>query len=129
MYSRRLFVAVVAASLTTATAFAAQPVCPMVQGPAGAPFPDCALGQAPHIFGDTRYDTEFGSGYAAAEDRLFFMDVLRHVGRSQVSAFLGPSDSSLALDCMIARVAGYNEAELQQQAIQTAAEFPAPFDA
>jgi acyl-homoserine lactone acylase PvdQ len=217
MKSRHVLIAVVAVLLITPRAFGAQPVCLMVQGPVGAPFPDCALGQAhnilppganglvnatdfakqegglgpaphqqdqlapyanlelvaphlqaadlaqyykdasfgvpadqierietprpgtvivrdkafgtPHIFGNTRYDTEFGSGYAAAEDRLFFMDVLRHVGRSQVSAFLGPSDSALALDCSIARVAGYNEAELQQQAEQMAAEFSAPFDA
>jgi alkylation response protein AidB-like acyl-CoA dehydrogenase len=33
-----------------------------------------------HIFGRTRADTEFGSGFASAEDRLFEMDVLRHVG-------------------------------------------------
>jgi acyl-homoserine lactone acylase PvdQ len=69
----------------------------------------------PHIFGNTRYDTEFGSGYASAEDRLFMMDVLRHYGRGQLSSFIGPSPSTLAMDCGIARVAGYTEAELQQQ--------------
>ncbi|HXA30065.1 MAG TPA: penicillin acylase family protein [Candidatus Angelobacter sp.] len=69
----------------------------------------------PHVFGNTRYDTEFGSGYASAEDRLFMMDVLRHYGRGQLSSFLGPSPSTLAMDCGIARVAGYDEAELQQQ--------------
>jgi acyl-homoserine lactone acylase PvdQ len=69
----------------------------------------------PHVFGTTRYDTEFGSGYASAEDRLFMMDVLRHYGRGQLSSFLGPSPSTLAMDCGIDRVAGYSEAELQQQ--------------
>ena len=69
----------------------------------------------PHIFGTTRYDTEFGSGYASAEDRLFMMDVLRHYGRGQLSSFVGPSPATLAMDCGIDRVAGYSEAELQQQ--------------
>src|SRR6476646_174036 len=31
----------------------------------------------PHIYGTTRADVMFGAGYAGAEDRLFFMDVLR----------------------------------------------------
>ena len=69
----------------------------------------------PHIFGVTRADTEFGSGYASAEDRLFMMDVLRHYGRGKLSAFLGPSPSDLAIDCGISQVAGYSESELQQQ--------------
>lgn len=69
----------------------------------------------PHIFGNTRYDTEFGSGYASAEDRLFMMDVLRHYGRGQLSSFIGPSPSTLAMDCGIDQVAGYTEDELQQQ--------------
>src|SRR5262249_13037164 len=34
----------------------------------------------PHIFGDTRYATMFAQGYTGAEDRLFLMDVLRHLG-------------------------------------------------
>ena len=78
---------------------------------------DAAFG-VPHIFGTTRYDTEFGSGYASAEDRLFMMDVLRHYGRAKLSSFLGPSPSTLAMDCGIAAVAGYSETELQQQVDQ-----------
>ncbi len=78
----------------------------------------------PHIYGRTRYDTEFGAGYAAAEDRLFMMDVLRHVGRANVVSFLGLSPSTLALDCTTARVAGYDESELQQQVDKLAAELP-----
>ncbi|MGZ6827249.1 MAG: penicillin acylase family protein, partial [Mycobacteriales bacterium] len=35
----------------------------------------------PHIYGVTDEATEFGAGYAGAEDRLFLMDVLRHYGR------------------------------------------------
>ena len=32
-------------------------------------------------------------GYAAAEDRLFFMDVLRHAGRGELSSFAGGSNA------------------------------------
>ena len=34
----------------------------------------------PHIYGSTRSGLMFGIGYATAEDRLFFIDVLRHAG-------------------------------------------------
>jgi acyl-homoserine lactone acylase PvdQ len=69
----------------------------------------------PHVYGKTRDDTQFGAGYASAEDRLFLMDVLRHVGRATLASFIGPSDSNLAMDCSVARAAGYTEAELQAQ--------------
>lgn len=42
----------------------------------------------PHITGTTRYGTEYGAGYAAAEDRLWLMDVFRHVGRGQLTTFM-----------------------------------------
>jgi acyl-homoserine lactone acylase PvdQ len=45
----------------------------------------------PHVYGETRAATEYGAGYVAAEDRLFFMDVLRHVGRGEGSGFGGSS--------------------------------------
>jgi acyl-homoserine lactone acylase PvdQ len=83
----------------------------------------------PHIFGVTRADTEFGSGYASAEDRLFMMDVLRHYGRATLSSFLGPSPSLLAMDCGIARIAGYSEAELQRYADSFPSRFPQAFHA
>src|SRR5436190_7593682 len=35
----------------------------------------------PHIYGDTRARLMFGIGWATAEDRLFFIDALRHAGR------------------------------------------------
>src|SRR2546427_308540 len=47
----------------------------------------------PHIFGDTRYATMFAAGYTGAEDRLFLMDLLRHLGRGRLSEFLGGSPS------------------------------------
>jgi len=57
----------------------------------------------PHVYGNTRVGVMFGAGYAAAQDRLFFMDVLRHTGRSELSSFAGGSnigmdESTFALD-------------------------------
>ena len=80
----------------------------------------------PHIFGRTRADTEFGAGFASAEDRLFEMDVLRHVGRAQLTSFVGPSASNEAMDCSVAAAAGYDEAELQAQVDNFPALHPAP---
>ena len=45
----------------------------------------------PHVYGKTRAGTMFGLGYVGAEDRLFFMDVLRHAGRGELSGFAGGS--------------------------------------
>jgi len=36
----------------------------------------------PHIYGSTRAGVECGAGYAAAEDRRFLMDVLRHASEA-----------------------------------------------
>ena len=66
----------------------------------------------PHIYGRTRSDTLFGAGYASAEDRLFMMDVLRHVGRGRLTEFLGPSEANLRSDCAQYRVADYTDQEL-----------------
>jgi acyl-homoserine lactone acylase PvdQ len=43
----------------------------------------------PHIYGDTRAELEFGIGWATAEDRLFFIDALRHAGQGDLAAFAG----------------------------------------
>lgn len=86
---------------------------------------DSAFG-VPHVYGVTRADTEFGSGYAAAEDRLFEMDVLRHVGRAQLTSFIGPSASNEAMDCSVAESAGYSESELQAQVDSFPALHPDP---
>src|SRR6266540_1073245 len=48
----------------------------------------------PHIYGSTRAGAMFGAGYAGAEDRLFLMDVLRHVGRGELTPFAGGSVSN-----------------------------------
>ncbi|MFE1912016.1 penicillin acylase family protein [Streptomyces anandii] len=69
----------------------------------------------PHITGTTRYGTEFGAGYAAAEDRLWLMDVFRHVGRGQLTAFAGGAASNQGLEQEFWRNAPYTEADLQAQ--------------
>ncbi|MFF5026684.1 penicillin acylase family protein [Streptomyces collinus] len=69
----------------------------------------------PHITGTTRYGTEFGAGYAAAEDRLWLMDVFRHVGRGQLTGFAGGAAANQGLEQQFYRNAPYTEADLQAQ--------------
>ena len=47
----------------------------------------------PHVYGRDRDGAMFGLGYAAAEDRLFFMDALRNAGRGQLSSFAGGANA------------------------------------
>ncbi|MER7667417.1 penicillin acylase family protein [Kitasatospora sp. NPDC096128] len=69
----------------------------------------------PHISGTTRYGTEFGAGYAAAQDRLWVMDLFRHVGRGELSGFAGGAAANRQLEQSFWQAAPYTEAELQQQ--------------
>ncbi|MCX5335344.1 MULTISPECIES: penicillin acylase family protein [unclassified Streptomyces] len=69
----------------------------------------------PHITGTTRYGTEYGAGYAAAQDRLWLMDVFRHVGRGQLTTFAGGDPSNQGLEQQFWRNAPYTEADLQAQ--------------
>ncbi|MEU4151929.1 penicillin acylase family protein [Streptomyces sp. NPDC026659] len=69
----------------------------------------------PHITGTTRYGTEFGAGYAAAEDRLWLMDLFRHVGRGQLTTFAGGALANQGLEQQFYRAAPYTEADLQAQ--------------
>lgn len=78
----------------------------------------------PHIFGQTRYATMFAQGYTGAEDRLFFMDALRHVGRARLSEFLGPSPADEAMDRAQLTVAPYTDADLTAQVHALAASGP-----
>ena len=70
----------------------------------------------PHVYGRTRDGAMFGLGYAAAEDRLFFMDALRHAGRAELSSFAGGSNA--AMDAEQWELAPYTEADLERQAAQ-----------
>ncbi|MEJ3745426.1 penicillin acylase family protein [Actinomycetes bacterium KLBMP 9797] len=75
---------------------------------------DTATG-TPHITGTTRAGTMFGAGYAGAEDRLFTMDLLRHVGRGTLTAFAGGAGGNRALEQSVWRNSPYTEADLQAQ--------------
>ncbi|MEU3980098.1 penicillin acylase family protein [Streptomyces sp. NPDC026672] len=69
----------------------------------------------PHITGTSRYGTEFGAGYAAAEDRLWLMDVFRHVGRGELTSFAGGAPANQGLEQEFYRHAPYTETDLQAQ--------------
>jgi acyl-homoserine lactone acylase PvdQ len=75
---------------------------------------DKAFG-VPHVYGTTRGGVMFGAGYAAAADRLFLMDVLRHTARSELSSFVGGAEGNRAMDRAQYLIAPYTEADLQSQ--------------
>ena len=77
----------------------------------------------PHIYGETREGAMFGIGYATAEDRLFFLDIFRHLGRAQLSSFVGGAPSNRALDADQWRHAPYREEDLQRQIDQRPPKF------
>ena len=82
----------------------------------------------PHIYGSTRDGAEFGIGYATAEDRLFFLDVFRHLGRAQLSSFAGGAPANRLLDEQVWNVAPYTEADLQKQVDQRPPQYAAEAD-
>ena len=67
----------------------------------------------PHIYGDGRDGAMFGAGYVSAEDRLFFMDVLRNSGRGRLSSFIGGGQAGMDHD--VWADTPYTEDELQLQ--------------
>ncbi|MFE0593471.1 penicillin acylase family protein [Micromonospora echinospora] len=69
----------------------------------------------PHITGTTRGGTMYGAGYAGAEDRLFTIDLLRHVGRGTLTPFAGGAPGNRALEQSVWRNSPYTEADLQAQ--------------
>ncbi|HEY3870308.1 MAG TPA: penicillin acylase family protein [Actinocrinis sp.] len=69
----------------------------------------------PHVSGTTRPETEYASGYAGAEDRLWVMDLLRHLGRAELTSFAGGDASNQAEEQNLWRNAPYTAADLQSQ--------------
>ncbi|GAA2943690.1 penicillin acylase family protein [Kitasatospora cinereorecta] len=69
----------------------------------------------PHIKGTTRYGTEFGAGYAAGQDRLWLMDLFRHIGRGQLTSFAGGALANQGLEQQFWPQAPYTEADLEAQ--------------
>jgi acyl-homoserine lactone acylase PvdQ len=78
---------------------------------------DSAFG-VPHVYGTTRQAAMFGLGYVAAEDRLFLIDVLRHVGRGRLSSFAGGAAANRSQDAQQWANAPYTETDLARQADQ-----------
>ncbi|MEV5206584.1 penicillin acylase family protein [Micromonospora sp. NPDC053740] len=69
----------------------------------------------PHITGTTRAGTMFGAGFAGAQDRLWVMDLLRHVGRGSVTSFAGGAPGNRELEQSVWANSPYTEADLQAQ--------------
>jgi acyl-homoserine lactone acylase PvdQ len=79
----------------------------------------------PHIYGATDQVLAYGAGWAAAHDRLFLMDVLRHYGSGTLSQFLGPSCADEQMDHDQLLVADYTPAEANAQINALPAEYGA----
>lgn len=79
----------------------------------------------PHIYGTTRSGTEYGAGYAAAQDRLWLMDLFRHVGRGELSSFAGGAPANRQLEQTFWAAAPYTEQDLQNQVTAIANSGPA----
>ncbi|MFI8932853.1 penicillin acylase family protein [Streptomyces sp. NPDC053474] len=69
----------------------------------------------PHIQGSTRYGTEFGAGYAAGQDRLWLIDLFRHIGRGQLTPFAGGAPANQGLEQQFWPQAPYTEQDLERQ--------------
>jgi acyl-homoserine lactone acylase PvdQ len=67
----------------------------------------------PHIYGDTRAELMFGIGWATAEDRLFFIDALRHAGQADLAQFAG--GSNVAMDESVWANEPYTQQDLVNQ--------------
>jgi acyl-homoserine lactone acylase PvdQ len=67
----------------------------------------------PHIYGDTRAELMFGIGWATAQERLFFIDVLRHAGEGTLAQFVG--GSNVAMDESVWASEPYTQQDLQAQ--------------
>ncbi|MFE3641571.1 penicillin acylase family protein [Streptomyces sp. NPDC059169] len=72
----------------------------------------------PHIKGTTRYGTEFGAGYAAAQDRLWMMDLFRHIGRGELTPFAGGALANQGLEQQFWPQAPYTEADYEAQIVR-----------
>ncbi|MFG2498870.1 penicillin acylase family protein [Streptomyces sp. NPDC048441] len=69
----------------------------------------------PHIKGSTRYGTEFGAGFAAGQDRLWLIDLFRHIGRGELTSFAGGALANQGLEQQFWPQAPYKEEDLEKQ--------------
>ena len=96
--SSRTFVALLLSVLLAAPAVAlGLPDLPSVDPVA----PDVTIKRdaygVPHVYADDPYALFWGNGYAMAQDRLFQMDVLRHVGKGESARIVGPAQLEMDL--------------------------------
>ncbi|HWF72974.1 MAG TPA: penicillin acylase family protein, partial [Solirubrobacteraceae bacterium] len=76
----------------------------------------------PHIYGDTRAELMFGIGYATAEDRLFFIDALRHAGQGDLASFAGGANAPM--DESVWASSPYTQQDLVNQVNEGIANLP-----
>jgi acyl-homoserine lactone acylase PvdQ len=69
----------------------------------------------PHITGTTRAGLMYGAGYAGAQDRLFLMDLMRHVAKGTLTTFAGGAEGNRELEQSVWRNSPYTEADLTTQ--------------
>ena len=64
----------------------------------------------PHIYGTTMTDVAFAEGYAEAQDRLFEMDMFRHIANGTLTEYFGagPGNAILAED-IHSRMMGFSD--------------------
>jgi len=76
----------------------------------------------PHIKGTTRDGTTYGVGYATAEDRLWMMDLMRHMANGSAVKFAG--ESAREFEEQLWPEIAQTEAEMQDQVTRLAASGP-----
>ena len=69
----------------------------------------------PHVYADSRAAALWAVGYVSAEDRLFFMDIFRHLGRGRLVNLVGGAPANRAFDQLVWKLAPYTEDDLQRQ--------------
>jgi acyl-homoserine lactone acylase PvdQ len=78
----------------------------------------------PHVYGTTIPAMAYGAGYAAAQDRLFLIDILRHLGRGHLAEFIGNSCGIEQGDYAQRLIADYSNADKDAQIASIAASGP-----
>ena len=69
----------------------------------------------PHIYGASLSAMAYGAGYIGAQDRLFFMDVLRHYGQGDLMSFVGNSCDYESMDYAAIMSKAYTQRDYQAQ--------------
>ncbi len=98
--------------------FKPAPLDPPANAVTEAPRPGVTIARdeygVPYVTGTTRADVNWGAGYAQAQDRLFFMDVLRHTAQGRLTNLIGPGEGEVnaKADAAQLAVADYTNAEL-----------------